>query len=326
MPDSKKLHFVDETFDKVSRKILSWKWGDLSEKYTYSDNGQMAEIMFGDHQKIQFKNSSKTSYPSGVTLSSGASYGIVQTRNGGLYSIITPAGIKHQFLSVPLIGKSMIKYTPPWSNGTFFVLVINENGKSCNICQSFHLACKDIIFSGTVIQKVWPSLDYEITENSTTTSYPNASLTTTTSVLSFQDEDTNVTLVLDSNTLTIQDGSLDLDLRSSQSDVKDQVQIKVFLENGTVVTSSMTFKIGESMGQVDEFKFDLNDGQSAVIQTLDIRFIYLMEFNKYGGLKSKTFIANGKVVHHQTFAYNFRNQLNKHQVAMQRYSRQSGMY
>lgn len=44
-PDTEKLQIVDENFD-YQRRLTSWKWGDYSEAYHYT-NGVMDELIIG---------------------------------------------------------------------------------------------------------------------------------------------------------------------------------------------------------------------------------------------------------------------------------------
>ena len=45
---------------------------------------------------------------------------------GGLVSITTPLGYKHKFHSIPLLGQTLIKYSPPWAHKNSFSFCLNE--------------------------------------------------------------------------------------------------------------------------------------------------------------------------------------------------------
>ena len=131
LPDTNKLNIVDETFN-FSRKILSWKWGDISEKYGYNLGGQMASVTYGDNSELSYDIPGGYYYPKAVTLPSGHTYDISQSPNGGLGNIVTPSGAKHSFQSVPLVGRTMTEYIAPWSNQSYKI-VTNDQGMTLHL-------------------------------------------------------------------------------------------------------------------------------------------------------------------------------------------------
>ena len=107
-------------------------------RYGYDSNGRMVSVQFttemSDNRQIQaqkqykYKNST-SQYPEKYILPSGNEFHFLrENKNEELIGVITPKQQNHMFRLLPLVGKTMLYYRPPWidSEGNTYRLVFND--------------------------------------------------------------------------------------------------------------------------------------------------------------------------------------------------------
>ena len=101
-------------------------------------NGRMTSVRFSttlsnqfqEHEEIHYRYKLPTSqYPEKQILPSGSEFQfLTENRNEDLYGIVTPKHQNHIFSLIPLVGKTMFYYRPPWLNAgsKAYQLIFNE--------------------------------------------------------------------------------------------------------------------------------------------------------------------------------------------------------
>ncbi|XP_075234226.1 teneurin transmembrane protein Ten-m isoform X2 [Lycorma delicatula] len=119
---------VELEYDRFSR-LIKWRWGDLTESYSYDRSGRLAEIRYADATSTlyTFKDLFST-LPLKVTTPRGSDYLLQYDDAGALQSLTTPRGHIHAFCLQTSLGFYKYQYYSPISRHPF-ELRYNDDGQ-----------------------------------------------------------------------------------------------------------------------------------------------------------------------------------------------------
>lgn len=96
-PQSGEYADVDLQYDRFGR-LVSWKWGDLQEGYTFDRAGRLNEIKYGDGSSLLYTFTDMFgTLPLKVTTPRRSDYLLQYDDAGALQSLTTPRGHVHSF-------------------------------------------------------------------------------------------------------------------------------------------------------------------------------------------------------------------------------------
>uniref|UniRef100_A0A1I8MYS1 Tenascin-like protein n=1 Tax=Musca domestica TaxID=7370 RepID=A0A1I8MYS1_MUSDO len=125
-PQSGDYADVDLEYDRFGR-LVTWKWGNLQEAYTFDRNGRLNEIKYGDGSSMfyNFKDM-YGSLPLKVTTPRKSDYLLQYDDAGALQSLTTPRGHIHSFSLQTSLGFFKYQYFSPINRYPFEILYNDE--------------------------------------------------------------------------------------------------------------------------------------------------------------------------------------------------------
>ncbi|XP_063702096.1 teneurin-m isoform X2 [Culicoides brevitarsis] len=127
-PQAGEYAIVDLEYDRFGR-MTSWKWGDLTELYTFDRAGRLHEIKYGDGSSIVYAFKDMfSSLPLKVTTPRRSDYLLQYDDAGALQSLTTPRGHIHAFSLQTSLGFFKYQYFSPINRHPFEILY-NDEGK-----------------------------------------------------------------------------------------------------------------------------------------------------------------------------------------------------
>uniref|UniRef100_A0A182N316 Teneurin-2 n=1 Tax=Anopheles dirus TaxID=7168 RepID=A0A182N316_9DIPT len=125
-PQSGEYADVDLEYDRFGR-LISWKWGNLKEEYTFDRAGRLNEIKYGDGSSIGYAfKDSFSSLPLKVTTPRRSDYLLQYDDAGALQSLTTPRGHIHAFSLQTSLGFFKYQYYSPINRHPFEILYSDE--------------------------------------------------------------------------------------------------------------------------------------------------------------------------------------------------------
>uniref|UniRef100_A0A1B6CCY7 Tenascin-like protein n=1 Tax=Clastoptera arizonana TaxID=38151 RepID=A0A1B6CCY7_9HEMI len=119
---------VDLEYDRFSR-LSTWRWGELSESYSFDRAGRLAEIRYADGTSTLYAFKDMFSnLPLKVTTPRGSDYLLQYDEAGALQSLTTPRGHIHAFSLQTSLGFFKYQYYSPMSRHPF-ELRYNDDGQ-----------------------------------------------------------------------------------------------------------------------------------------------------------------------------------------------------
>ncbi|XP_053689276.1 teneurin-m isoform X2 [Sabethes cyaneus] len=127
-PQSGEYADVDLEYDRFGR-LISWKWGNLKEEYTFDRAGRLNEIKYGDGSSIVYAFKDMiSSLPLKVTTPRRSDYLLQYDDAGALQSLTTPRGHIHAFSLQTSLGFFKYQYFSPINRHPFEILY-NDDGQ-----------------------------------------------------------------------------------------------------------------------------------------------------------------------------------------------------
>lgn len=127
-PQAGEYAVVDLEYDRFGR-MTSWKWGELTESYTFDRAGRLHEIKYGDSSSIVYAFKDMfSSLPLKVTTPRRSDYLLQYDDAGALQSLTTPRGHIHAFSLQTSLGFFKYQYFSPINRHPFEILY-NDDGK-----------------------------------------------------------------------------------------------------------------------------------------------------------------------------------------------------
>ncbi|GIY38868.1 teneurin-m [Caerostris extrusa] len=115
-------------FDQFGR-LTKWVRGHLTRNYDFDMQGRLVEVRHSDSNGIMYKYDKKmVDMPSELILPSGSRYLLQYHTAGGLHTIITPNGHKHEVAMQTSLGFYKLLYLSPGSKSPF-VMHFNDHGQ-----------------------------------------------------------------------------------------------------------------------------------------------------------------------------------------------------
>ncbi|KFM75263.1 Teneurin-1, partial [Stegodyphus mimosarum] len=115
-------------FDQFGR-LTKWERGHLTKGYDFDMLGRLIEVRHSDNNGIMYKYDKKVvDMPSELILPSGSRYLLQYDTAGGLHTIITPNGHKHEVAMQTSLGFYKLLYLSPGIKFPF-VMHFNDYGK-----------------------------------------------------------------------------------------------------------------------------------------------------------------------------------------------------
>uniref|UniRef100_A0AAG5DLK8 EGF-like domain-containing protein n=1 Tax=Anopheles atroparvus TaxID=41427 RepID=A0AAG5DLK8_ANOAO len=125
-PQSGEYADVDLEYDRFGR-LISWKWGNLKEEYTFDRAGRLNEIKYGDGSSIVYAfKDTFSSLPLKVTTPRRSDYLLQYDDAGALQSLTTPRGHIHAFSLQTSLGFFKYQYFSPINRHPFEILYNDE--------------------------------------------------------------------------------------------------------------------------------------------------------------------------------------------------------
>ncbi|XP_049291108.1 teneurin-m isoform X10 [Anopheles funestus] len=125
-PQSGEYADVDLEYDRFGR-LISWKWGNLKEEYTFDRAGRLNEIKYGDGSSIVYAfKDTFSSLPLKVTTPRRSDYLLQYDDAGALQSLTTPRGHIHAFSLQTSLGFFKYQYYSPINRHPFEILYSDE--------------------------------------------------------------------------------------------------------------------------------------------------------------------------------------------------------
>ncbi|XP_046665298.1 teneurin-m isoform X3 [Homalodisca vitripennis] len=119
---------VELEYDRFSR-LSTWRWGQLSESYSFDRSGRLAEIRYADGTSTLYAFKDMfSSLPLKVTTPRGSDYLLQYDDAGALQSLTTPRGHIHAFSLQTSLGFFKYQYYSPMSRHPF-ELRYNDEGQ-----------------------------------------------------------------------------------------------------------------------------------------------------------------------------------------------------
>ncbi|KAK6625770.1 hypothetical protein RUM43_006069 [Polyplax serrata] len=119
---------VDLEYDRFSR-LVSWTWGDLTEKYSFDQAGRLNKIQYSDDTSIMYAFKDMfTSLPSKVSTPRGSDYLLQYDEAGALQSLTTPRGHIHIFSLQTSLGFFKYQYFSPMNRHPYEI-IYNDDGQ-----------------------------------------------------------------------------------------------------------------------------------------------------------------------------------------------------
>ncbi|XP_055596104.1 teneurin-m isoform X3 [Uranotaenia lowii] len=127
-PQSGEYADVDLEYDRFGR-LISWKWGNLKEEYTFDRAGRLNEIKYGDGSSMVYAfKDTFSSLPLKVTTPRRSDYLLQYDDAGALQSLTTPRGHIHAFSLQTSLGFFKYQYFSPINRHPFEILY-NDDGQ-----------------------------------------------------------------------------------------------------------------------------------------------------------------------------------------------------
>ncbi|KAF4528732.1 hypothetical protein B566_EDAN008998 [Ephemera danica] len=118
---------VELEYDRFSR-LISWKWGDLSETYGFDRAGRLFEIRYGDNTAVTYAFKDMfSSLPLKVTTPRGSDYFLQYDEAGALQSLTTPRGHIHTFALQTSLGFFKYQYFSPMNRHPYEILYNDDS-------------------------------------------------------------------------------------------------------------------------------------------------------------------------------------------------------
>ncbi|XP_046809051.1 teneurin-m isoform X2 [Lucilia cuprina] len=125
-PQSGDYADVDLEYDRFGR-LVTWKWGNLQEAYTFDRNGRLNEIKYGDGSSMVYAfKDNYGSLPLKVTTPRRSDYLLQYDDAGALQSLTTPRGHIHSFSLQTSLGFFKYQYFSPINRHPFEILYNDE--------------------------------------------------------------------------------------------------------------------------------------------------------------------------------------------------------
>lgn len=125
-PQSGEYAEVNLDYDKFGR-LISWKWADLQELYTFDRAGRLNEIKYSDGSSIVYSFKDMFgSLPLKVTTPRRSDYLLQYDDAGALQSLTTPRGHIHSFSLQTSLGFFKYQYFSPINRHPFEILYNDE--------------------------------------------------------------------------------------------------------------------------------------------------------------------------------------------------------
>uniref|UniRef100_A0A1A9WCA4 Tenascin-like protein n=1 Tax=Glossina brevipalpis TaxID=37001 RepID=A0A1A9WCA4_9MUSC len=125
-PQSGDYADVDLEYDRFGR-LVTWKWGNLQEAYTFDRNGRLNEIKYGDGSSMVYAFKDMFgSLPLKVTTPRRSDYLLQYDDAGALQSLTTPRGHIHSFSVQTSLGFFKYQYFSPINRHPFEILYNDE--------------------------------------------------------------------------------------------------------------------------------------------------------------------------------------------------------
>ncbi|TMW52843.1 hypothetical protein DOY81_002074 [Sarcophaga bullata] len=125
-PQSGDYADVDLEYDRFGR-LVTWKWGNLQEAYTFDRNGRLNEIKYGDGSSMVYAfKDMYGSLPLKVTTPRRSDYLLQYDDAGALQSLTTPRGHIHSFSLQTSLGFFKYQYFSPINRHPFEILYNDE--------------------------------------------------------------------------------------------------------------------------------------------------------------------------------------------------------
>uniref|UniRef100_A0A182M9Z1 Tenascin-like protein n=1 Tax=Anopheles culicifacies TaxID=139723 RepID=A0A182M9Z1_9DIPT len=125
-PQSGEYADVDLEYDRFGQ-LISWKWGNLKEEYTFDRAGRLNEIKYGDGSSIVYAfKDTFSSLPLKVTTPRRSDYLLQYDDAGALQSLTTPRGHIHAFSLQTSLGFFKYQYYSPINRHPFEILYSDE--------------------------------------------------------------------------------------------------------------------------------------------------------------------------------------------------------
>ena len=112
---------VSQRYDRFGH-LEHWRWGDMTEDYTYDKNGRLAQVKRGNATVLVYQYENRDNQPVKVQIGSGGVFLFdYESKSGAVKSIATPRGHIHRWQIQPAIGCIRWEYIPPWTTKPFSV-------------------------------------------------------------------------------------------------------------------------------------------------------------------------------------------------------------
>ncbi|XP_032454288.1 teneurin-m isoform X5 [Nasonia vitripennis] len=119
---------VDLEYDRFSR-LVSWRWGNMSETYGFDQAGRLYEIKYSDGTSMVYAfKDIFSSLPLKVTTPRGSDYLLQYDEAGALQSLTTPRGHIHAFSLQTSLGFYKYQYYSPMNRHPYEILY-NDDGQ-----------------------------------------------------------------------------------------------------------------------------------------------------------------------------------------------------
>ncbi len=136
--------------------------------------------------------------------------------------------------------------------------------------------------TGAIVHRVWPNLNFEVTENSSVVMSTSAKMAKDKQSMSYSDDQVHIVLThsssmnLEEHKMHVEDNANGINLTSIMRQSEHFINVEVGTENSTMLFKRDTFdrsNAKEKSHEVDGFQFSFNNGNSlsSLIQTRDLR-------------------------------------------------------
>ncbi|CAG0878874.1 unnamed protein product [Darwinula stevensoni] len=109
-------------------RFTGWQWGTRGRRFNRDQGGRVREVVGPDGNAKHFDYEPTGKEPVTLTLASGRAYTYKYDSSGGLESITTPQGLKHEFLLESLFEFHKYRYTPPGYKAPYLIY-LDDSGK-----------------------------------------------------------------------------------------------------------------------------------------------------------------------------------------------------
>ena len=124
---------VSQRYDRFGH-LESWRWGDMSEEYSYDKEGRLASIKAANETILSYEYREREVRPVKVRTAAGASFLFdYDPKSGAVRSVATFKGQVHKWSTRPDIGQIKWSYHAPWSPSKPYSLHFNARGNILSV-------------------------------------------------------------------------------------------------------------------------------------------------------------------------------------------------